>query len=243
MADIPLQSVFNKARKDKFILVLTLPKVLREIDSNILSERAQSLVKLDSLQFSIWGSPVPEVTVPDVEQRIWGQAYKTTSQSRPNYNPITVNFTVDNRFSNYWLLWKWLYILNHPVKSGMEDRFANYASGRPMVDPLQAARDKAYMVGKNLQKGSDNKANIDTPSLMGSTQPIHMVDNFLDYQTIVTVFGLDEYNEKVIEFTYTHAFITQLSEIAYNYRDAGEMESSFQFVFNQLEIKLIGPSF
>jgi hypothetical protein len=225
MSDIPLQSIFNKARKDKFILVLTLPKVLQKIDSDILSERAQSLIKLDSLQFSIWGSPVPEVTVPDVEQRIWGQAYKVTSQSRPNYNPISVNFTVDHRFSNYWVLWKWLYTLNHPIESGMEDIFANYIAGKPQIDPLQAARDKAYMVGKNLQKGSGNKANLDTPSLMGSgsTKPIHMVDNFLDYQTIVTIYGLDEYNEKVIEFTYTHAFITQLSEIAYNYRDSGDM--------------------
>jgi len=225
------QSVFNKARKDKFLLVLSLPSILKKLDSKILSERAKTLVQLETLQFSVYGSPVPGVSIPAHNQPIFGQPYHVTSQTREPYPPITVNFTVDNRFNNYWVLWKWLEVLNHPIDSGMDSHFATYEPGENSI-PLNPAGEKSYLI----QKGTNTKSNI-------TTQPIKMKNNFLDYQTIITIIGLDEYNQKTIEFEYTNAFITNLAEITYNYRDPGEMESSFQFAFNQLHINLVGPTY
>ena len=51
------QSVFNKSRNDKFILVLTLPNILRNKNTPLLSNRADELIQLESLQYSVWGSP------------------------------------------------------------------------------------------------------------------------------------------------------------------------------------------
>lgn len=62
---------------------------------------------------------------------------------------------------------------------------------------------------------------------------------FADYQTNMTLFGLDEYNNKRIEFTYTQAFPITLGGINYNYRDAGQIESSMTFVYSQLHTKLL----
>ena len=194
------QSITNKARADKFLLVLTLPPVLRDLDTPILSPRLQEFIQQDALQFSVWGIVVPSVSVPNVEARWGGQPYNVTSQSRPSYQPISINFTIDNFFNNYWVLWKWLDTMNKIRESGMDEHFAD----------------------ENI----NNKPSIDG-------------NKYTDYQTTLTVYALDEYNIRVARFDYFNSFITELGEIRYNYRDETELESSFTFSFNQMEITLL----
>jgi hypothetical protein len=50
------------------------------------------------------------------------------------------------------------------------------------------------------------------------------------------VFGLDEYNKRVVEFKYTDAFPTALGGINYSYRDGDELESNFTLNYSQLQI-------
>jgi hypothetical protein len=59
------------------------------------------------------------------------------------------------------------------------------------------------------------------------------------YQTTIKMYALNEYNEKVLEFVYTKAFIVHLGAINYNYRDSGETECSFTFAFNQLQCNML----
>jgi len=202
MQQIP-QSITNKARSDKFLLVLTLPPVLRDLDTPILSTRTQEYIQQDALQFSVWGVVVPSASVPPQNIRWGGQPYNVTSQSRPEYSPISINFTIDNYFNNYWVLWKWLDKMNQIKPSGMDDHFAY----------------------KNIDSN---------PSLLSN--------KYTDYQTTLTVFGLNEYNVRVIRFDYFNSFITDLGEIRYNYRDETELESNFNFVFNQMNITLLEDS-
>lgn len=194
------QSITNKARADKFLLVLTLPQALKDLDSAILSPRTQEYIQEESLQFSVWGVVVPSVRVPPQDIRWGGQPYKITGQSRPEYQPIDINFTIDNGFNNYWVLWKWLDIMNKIKDSGMDNYFSDEVMGK--------------------------RANI-------------LSKKYTDYQTTLTVFGLDEYNHRMIQFDYFNSFITELGEIRYNYRDELELESSFSFVFNQMNITLL----
>ena len=105
------QSILNRSGKDKFLLVLNLPQILKK------QALTNDLFKLDPLQFSIFGTVVPSIQVPSNEVRFAGQSYNVSSYARPNYTPLPVNFIVDNKFRNYWLLWKWLTILNDPSSS------------------------------------------------------------------------------------------------------------------------------
>ena len=59
------------------------------------------------------------------------------------------------------------------------------------------------------------------------------------YETNITVYGFDEYNNKKIQFDYIRAFITGLGEITYDYREPDQIESSFTFAFSQLKTQLI----
>ena len=187
------QSVLNRSGKDKFILVLNLPQILKKQAINDKS------INIDPLQMSIYGTIVPSIQVPSVEVRFGGQSYNTSSYSRPNYPPITVNFVVDNQFKNYWLLWKWLTILNSPTES-------IYTGTKPS---LETYKDR-------VQTGLNT-----------------------EYQTTFSVFSLNEYNRKSAEFVYHNAFITNLGPINYSYRDEGIIESTVDFQFSQLDIKLL----
>lgn len=186
------QSVLNRTGKDKFLLVLNLPQILKN------QAAADELLKLDPLQFSIFGTVVPQIQVPANEVRFGGQSYNISSYTRPNYPPLPVNFVVDNKFRNYWILWKWLSILNTPTGS-------------------------AY--GGTNSKQESFKERL----LQG---------NLTEYQTNFSVLGLNEYNQKTIEFIYYNAFITSLGSINYSYRDPEILESSAEFQFSQLDVKI-----
>jgi hypothetical protein len=188
------QSILNKNRKDKFLLVLNLPEVLKEINKISPSDRESKYINFDSLQYSVYGAVVPTITVSDIDTAFGGQVAKFTSYNRPAYSPITVNFTIDNGFNNWWVLWSWLNLLN------------------------------------NSKTGKYNSDDISQPDLVRVTN---------SYQADITIYGLDEYNNKKIQFDYTNAFITGLGEIVYNYRDSEQIESSFTFAFNQFTPKLL----
>lgn len=101
-----IQSPLNISSKDKFIMVINLPYVLRK--------RAQFDPNIDTepLQVSVHGTIVPDISVPPIEARYEGQHLHVTSYTRATYPPLTVNFVVDNSYRNYYFLWRWLDIMN-----------------------------------------------------------------------------------------------------------------------------------
>lgn len=102
------QAILNKSRSDKFLMVLDIPLMLKKKYDNVLD----STFKADSLQFTIYGSPVPSISVPSIDLPFDGQVYKTSSMSRPAYDPLSVKFFVDNGYKNYWMIWQWLNLFN-----------------------------------------------------------------------------------------------------------------------------------
>lgn len=105
------QSPLNMGTKDKFVLVLNLPRIMRKMAST------DPTISVDPLQLTIFGSIVPDISVPPQAVSFSGQSYNVTSYTRPNYPPLNVNFVVDNRFKNYYILWRWLSILSDPIQS------------------------------------------------------------------------------------------------------------------------------
>jgi hypothetical protein len=192
-----VQSPFNKSRKDKFLLILNVPTALRNISSKFNS--STNSIITDSLQFSVYGSVVPDIRVPSASVRYGGQTFAQTSFAREPYPPMTVNFTIDNQFNNYWVIYTWLNLLNNE-KAGTFDQ----SSLLPEI--------------KTHPNGN---------------QPLYA------YKTNISIFALDEYNNRTVEFLYTDAFPTTLGGISYSYRDEGEIETNFTFEYSQLLVKLV----
>jgi hypothetical protein len=112
------QSLLNKSRKDKFILTITLPKELIELNKK--TSRNNEVFNLETLQFSVYGTVVPPNNIPEVEVRYAGSTVYVSSHNKPSYEAVSVNFTVDNGFNNYWVIHKWLDLLRNE-RSGLYD--------------------------------------------------------------------------------------------------------------------------
>ena len=183
------QSYLNKSRKDKFLLVFSLPDAMKKIDSK--TARTSFNVNQDAMQFSVFGAVVPEIVVPAIQIGYGGSNLYNSSHARDPYPPVTVDFTIDNGFNNYWTMYKWLDLM-HDDQEGLYD-----------------------------------------------TDDLSKDELFKSYQADITLYGLDEYDNKRIEWKYTKAFPTNLGSIDYSYRDESEAVSSMTFVYSQIHTKLI----
>ena len=64
-------------------------------------------------------------------------------------------------------------------------------------------------------------------------------DTFSDYQTDLTLYGLDEYNKKRIQFVYKKAFPTSVDQIEYSHREVGQLICGFTFLYSQMHVSLL----
>ena len=196
------QSVLNKQRLDKFRMVLTLPPILRDLNTSDWHVTTDELVSRDSLQFSLYSATIPEVSIPSKLLPTSGQVVKVTSQAREAYTPVTCKFVVDNRFRNYWVLWKWLEMINDPRDSGTIKELA-------------------------------------INNIVPSKGQINTDNNMWDYQTKISIFPIDEYNNQMCEFIFYNAFVTKLAGMIFNYQDPSQVECDFTFDFSQMDINLL----
>jgi len=185
------QNPLNQAAKDKFLLVFDVPPILKEFSNSVV--RNNKTIIPDTVQFTVWGTTVPEITVPGTEVRYAGSTLYVSSHNKNSYPPVEVKFAVDNMYNNYWTIYQWLNLL-HDEKTG------EYNSRNISVDK-----------------------------------------NFNDYQTDLTIFGLDEYGEKRIKFTYKKAFPTSLNGLEFDYQADGDMRiiCGFVFIYSQMHVELL----
>lgn len=193
-----IQSPFNKQRQDKFLLVLNIPDCLKKVNSNF--ERKDSKISLNALQFSVFGANIPAVNIPKVDTNYGGQTYAQSSLTRPAWDPVTVNFTVDNRFNNYWVIYSWLNLLNDDA-SGVYDK--------------------------------DNLTN--KPADLMNRGPL--LDG--EYASDISLFLLDEYDKRIVEFIFKKSFPITLGGMDLNYRTSNELETSFTFAYSQFYVRLV----
>jgi len=217
MADNLNQAMLNKARKDKFILSFTVPGCLKKIAEKTdrgTFHKSDNSVLPDKIQYSVHGAVVPTVSVPSVNVPYAGQHLKTSGHVRDAYDDVTVSFTVDNQFNNYWYIYKWLDILNDDSTSVYDSKGIGNTHHLPYPGADELAPQSSRFVHND-------------PKLME------------DYQTNFSLYGLNEYNKNSVEFTYTNAFPVSLGNIDYSYRDSSEIDCSFTFSFSQLLVKLL----
>lgn len=70
-----------------------------------------------------------------------------------------------------------------------------------------------------------------------SPDPLMVGDQF-EYQTTIKIVAVDEYNEPVIEFIYSKAFLSTLGGLNYSYREGSSLvEATATFHFSQLDVK------
>jgi hypothetical protein len=91
----------------------------------------------------------------------------------------------------------------------------------------------------NLFNNSEDSSTTLTEPIIMEIDDMRLTNPMSDFTTTFSLFGLDEFNNKIIEFKYTQAFITSLSPIEYSFQTANEIICTATFVFNQLNISLL----
>lgn len=91
-------------------MILELPYILRK------RAPTDPSLNIEPLQISVFGTVVPDISVPEVDVRYAGQNLHLSTYARPNYPPLSISFIVDNDYKNYFLLWKWLDVMNLAIK-------------------------------------------------------------------------------------------------------------------------------
>lgn len=119
------QAILNKARGDKFALILGIPQVLKNIDRKYPLDKPNRYIALDRLQFSIVGINVPNISIPKIDVPGMGAVPNVTSFVRPSYGEVSCKFVVDSEFINYFVIWKWLNFLNDTTTGATEHSSKN----------------------------------------------------------------------------------------------------------------------
>jgi hypothetical protein len=103
------QSPINRARDNKFVLVISIPPGLKE--TNSITQRDNSTINIDSITYNVFGTMVPDIVVPAVSTPYTGGNIYVSSHTHPPHPPIRVDFVVDNNFDNYWTIYQWLNLI------------------------------------------------------------------------------------------------------------------------------------
>ncbi len=210
------QAILNKARNDKFKVVIDTPKCLKNKQTSI--NRANEFLNRDSVQMSIAALNIPSQKIPEVSVPYLGQNLQVTSQTRPTWPPIKITFNIDNSFNNYWFVFKWLNVLNDTRNSGVDSYFSKFKD-----------------IGEVALRKHDTTSNT-------TYREIKADFDYSDYQTNITIFGLREYNEHIVQFNFYNAFPISLGEISYDYKNTDEIGCYFDFAYSQMDVVLIDPT-
>ena len=123
------KSDLNTAKKNKFILVIDLPICFDKLADDGSGRKCKHF-KTRKLQMNVFGNIVPSVEVPKIDVPHAGQVMKVSSHARPTYPPVTVNFTVDSYYENYYVIYKWMDILNNQLEGGFDSNNEIGARGK-----------------------------------------------------------------------------------------------------------------
>lgn len=117
-----IQSPFNKARQDKFLISFELPKLLKaHKDSKFFDEHTQ---------FSCYKANIPEISVNAKQMAYAGQHLAVSTHTRPDYAPLNIMFNVDNRWKNYFTIYNWINVQNDDALSYIStDMFKDVPDG------------------------------------------------------------------------------------------------------------------
>jgi hypothetical protein len=82
-------------------------------------------------------------------------------------------------------------------------------------------------------------SDITTSNGMMDDKNISIKNPLYKYLTNFVLYGLDEYNNKIISFTYSDVLIVSLGEIGFSHQKSEIITGTVEFAYNQLKVELL----
>lgn len=192
MSDIydVIQSPLNKTHEDKFLFIMNLPDCLKNVQTSYIKDLQQAGIGKKAISWSLTNAQIPRNSIKAESMSYAGGHHYVSSHTKTPYDPLTIEFKIDNKYANYFTMYEWMNLIYHE-KEG-------------------------YYDASNIAKG-----------VYGSQS----------YATSLSIVGTDEYDKPVIQWSFTHAFPTEIPSIKLDYQNTGQITCQCQFVFSQMYVK------
>lgn len=113
-----IQNSVNKTLVDKWVFVFNLPDALKKLRKSGVT--GKGIIDLDSVQFTLKGVKIPDITVKAVSQRYASGNLYISSHSKDPFDLLVIRFDIDNTFANWMTIYEWLNLL-HDEKEAYPD--------------------------------------------------------------------------------------------------------------------------
>lgn len=185
-----IQSPLNKTYADKFYFIMNMPSALNNLAKKHNLENIRNGINKESIKWNLISASIPSINIKaETHPFAGGNAY-VSSHTKTPYDPLTIKFKVDNKYSNYLTVYEWINLI--------------YDESEGHYDALDLSNGKS-----GLQS----------------------------YATNVSIVATDEYDNPILQWIFSRAFPTQLSNFELNYQSTEELVCTATFVFSQMKIR------
>lgn len=129
MSDIydVIQSPLNKTLEDKFLFIMNLPECLKNVQSKYIKELSSAGIGKNSIAWSLTNVTIPRESIKAESMPYAGGHHYVSSHVKTPYDPLKIEFKIDNKYANYFTMYEWMNLIYHE-KAGHFDA-ENLANG------------------------------------------------------------------------------------------------------------------
>ena len=122
-----IQSPLNKTLEDKFLFIMNLPECLKDVQSKYIKELSSAGIGKNAVAWSLTNVTIPRESIKAESMPYAGGHHYVSSHVKTPYDPLKIEFKIDNKYANYFTIYEWMNLIYHE-KAGHFDA-ENLANG------------------------------------------------------------------------------------------------------------------
>lgn len=115
MSDIydVIQSPLNKTLEDKFIFVMNLPDCLKNVQIKHIKELSSVGIGKNAVTWTLTNVTIPRNSIKAESMPYAGGHHYISSHTKTPYDPLKIEFKIDNKYANYFTIYEWMNLIYH----------------------------------------------------------------------------------------------------------------------------------
>lgn len=130
MSDIydVIQSPLNKTIEDKFIFVMNLPECLKNAQSKYIKALSDAGIGKNAISWTLTNVTIPRESIKAESIAYAGGHHYVSSHVKTPYDPLRIEFKIDNKYANYFTIYEWMNLIYHENEGRFDAQ--NLAGGK-----------------------------------------------------------------------------------------------------------------
>lgn len=107
------QSPLNKTLQDKFLFVMNLPDCLKNLKERYVASMSEVGIGKNSITWSLTNVQIPRESIKAQSLPYAGGHHYISSHTKTPYDPLKIQFKIDNKYANYFTIYEWMNLIYH----------------------------------------------------------------------------------------------------------------------------------